>query len=230
MGIAENVGIVRDIIGESASKAGRDPKEVLLVAAAKMNDAGRVRLAIEAGVDAVGENRVQELLEKNGQGAYRGAPLHFIGHLQKNKVRQVVGLCDLIESVDSVELMELISNRALSLRITQEILIEVNIGRETSKSGVMPEALEQIMENASLNPGIHVSGLMAIPPIGEKNSENHSYFHAMHQLFVDIRGKKYDNVCMKFLSMGMSNTFAEAISAGANMVRVGSAIFGERHY
>jgi pyridoxal phosphate enzyme (YggS family) len=230
MSIAENIRIVRDKIGEAALKTGRDTKEIVLVAATKMNDAERVRLAIEAGVDAVGENRVQELLEKNEQGAYHGAPLHFIGHLQKNKVRQIVGLCDLIESVDSVELMELISRRALSMGIKQDILIEVNIGREASKSGVMPEELERILENASLNQGIFVSGLMAIPPFNVKNNENYCFFHAMYQLFVDIRGKKYDNVSMNFLSMGMSDTFTDAICAGANMVRVGSAIFGARHY
>jgi pyridoxal phosphate enzyme (YggS family) len=230
MSIAENIKVIRDNIGESALKSGRDPKEILLVAAAKMNGPDSVREAIAAGVDAVGENRVQELLEKHSQGAYAGAPLHFIGHLQKNKVRQVVGLVDLIESVDSVELMRLVSSRAMSLGITQDVLIEVNIGREASKSGVMPEELERVLEASSSNPGVYVRGLMAIPPISGKNNENNGYFNAMYQLFVDIRGKKYDNVCMHFLSMGMSDTYTDAICAGANMVRVGSAIFGERHY
>ncbi len=230
MGIAENIKTVRGNIAEAAVRAGRDPAEILLVAATKMNSSDRVREAIAAGVDAVGENRVQELLQKLGEGAYEGAPLHFIGHLQKNKVKNVVGVCDLIESVDSVELMELIGKKASSLGIVQDILLEVNIGREAAKSGVLPENLGELLEKAGDTPGVFVRGLMAIPPISEKPHGNLNYFSSMSNLFVDISTKKYDNVNMQFLSMGMSDDYTDAVAAGANMVRVGSAIFGHRQY
>jgi len=166
--------------------------------------------------------------EKNALGAYLGAPLHFIGHLQTNKVSRVVGVCDLIESVASAALVELIGKRAVSLGIEQKVLIEVNIGREPQKSGVLPERLDEILELASRTRGIIVRGLMAIPPVFEKNDRNCYYFDTMYQLFIDISQKKYDNVAMQFLSMGMSDSYTEAILAGSNMIRIGTAIFGKR--
>jgi pyridoxal phosphate enzyme (YggS family) len=230
MMIADNVRRVREEINEAAVRSGRNPGDITLIAAAKMNSAESVREAILAGVDAIGENRVQEMLEKNAAGAYRDTKLHYIGHLQSNKVRQIVGLCDMIQSVDSAELIALISKRAATLGITQDILIEVNIGREPNKSGILREYLPEVLEWASGFPGIFVRGLMAIPPAGAKSSVNPNYFEEMYNLFVDIRAKKYDNISMHFLSMGMSDSFIEAIGAGATMVRVGSAIFGERQY
>ena len=199
MTIADNVKMIREKIAGAAARVGRDPAEITLVAASKMNPAERVREAIEAGVDAVGENRVQELLEKNSKSAYDGAPLHFIGHLQSNKVRQVVGLCDLIESVDSDNLIEQIGKRAILSGIKQDILIEVNIGREANKSGVLPENLEALLEDADKNAGVRVKGLMAIPPMGAHLSRTRNYFDEMFKLFVDIRAKKYDNNSMYFL-------------------------------
>ena len=230
MSIAENVAQVRQKIDRAALAAGRDPKEILLVAATKMNDADKVRQAIAAGVDICGENRVQEMLEKQGQGAYEGAPLHFIGHLQKNKVRQVVGLAQLIHGVDSPELMELISKTAEKRGLVQQILLEVNIGAEASKSGFRPEEIPAALETASKFSGIWVRGLMAIPPICQSPDENRPFFLRMRQLFVDNGEKKYDNVSMDFLSMGMSGDYVEAVACGANMVRVGTAIFGARDY
>jgi pyridoxal phosphate enzyme (YggS family) len=170
------------------------------------------------------------MLLKNDQGAYTGAPLHFIGRLQSNKVRNVVGLCDLIESVDSVSLIEQIDKKANLIGIKQDILIEVNIGREGSKSGILPENLESLTDRAEQSPGVRVRGLMAIPPLDADLSQTRHYFDEMFKLFVDIRAKKYDNISMNFLSMGMSDSYIEAIGAGANMVRVGSAIFGDRQY
>jgi len=167
-------------------------------------------------------------MEKNAQGAYLGAPLHFIGHLQSNKAARLVGLCDLIESVSSPELILLIGRTAVSLGITQNILIEVNIGGEPQKSGVLPEQTAGILELASQTKGVNVLGLMSVPPISENNDKNCYYFDAIFQLFIDMNKKKYDNVSMKFLSMGMSDSYAEAIRAGSNMVRIGSAIFGAR--
>lgn len=206
------------------------PAGVLLVAASKTNGADAVRAAIAAGVDACGENRVQELLEKNAQNAYAGAPLHFIGHLQRNKVNKVVGLCDLIESVDSAQLLTMISARARALGITQDVLIEINIGSEDSKSGIDRAELPALLELAAGETGLRVRGLMCIPPISERPGQNTPYFRAMHDLFVDIGAKKYDNVSMDYLSMGMSGDYLDAAAEGANVVRVGSAIFGTRVY
>lgn len=230
MSIADNVRSVKRRIAEAAEACGRDPSGIKLVAATKMNDASRVREAIAAGVDVCGENRVQEFLEKNAAGAYEGCPKHFIGHLQKNKVKYLVGEVELIHSVDSAELLETISRRAEKLGLVQDVLLEVNIGAEESKSGVSPEELGEILEKAADFPDARVRGLMAIPPICADPEENRTYFRRMYQLFVDIRAKKYDNVSMDFLSMGMSADFEVAISEGANMVRVGTGIFGARDY
>ena len=226
--IAENVRRVRDIIAEAALKSGRSPSDITLVAASKTKPADSIRRAIAAGVDAVGENRVQEMTEKNALGAYHGAPLHFIGHLQSNKISKVVGVCDMIESVSSASLIDLIGRRAVSLGIVQNVLIEVNIGREPQKSGILPEQTEEILDIASNTAGIMVLGLMAVPPINEEKEMLCNYFDAMTKLFVDISGKKYDNVSVQFLSMGMSDSYADAIISGSNMVRIGSAIFGSR--
>ena len=230
MSIAENVARVRAAMAAAAVGAGRDPGQILLVAATKMNDVSRVREAVAAGVDVCGENRVQEMLEKQAQGAYAGVPLHFIGHLQKNKVRQVVGLASLIHSADSVALLEAISREAKKRGLVQDVLLEVNVGAESSKSGFAPEAVGPALEAASSLEGIYVRGLMAIPPICSAPADNRPFFLAMQQLFVDNGRKKYDNVSMDFLSMGMSGDFTEAIACGANLVRVGTAIFGPRNY
>ena len=228
MSIAENVAAVRRRIDAAAAESGRRPEEITLVAATKMNDAQRVREAIAAGVDACGENRVQELLEKNDQGAYAGRPLHFIGHLQTNKVKYLVGLVDLIQSVDSEALLRKIDALSEKRGVTQDVLLEVNIGGEAAKSGVLPDEIEGLLAVAGACGHLRVRGLMAIPPIAAEPGGNHDYFCAMHQLFVDIGAKTYDNVSMDFLSMGMSDDFEDAVRCGANMVRVGSSIFGAR--
>ena len=223
--IEDNVARIRERMDRAAGG-----RPVTLVAATKMNDAQAVRRAIAAGVDACGENRVQEMVEKLGQDAYAGAPLHFIGSLQKNKVKFVVGNCDLIHSVNSVELLEAIARKAAALDIVQDVLLEVNIAAEASKTGFLPEYLPQLLESAGNFSSVRVRGLMAIPPIAEKPGENRRYFAQMRELFIDIGAKKYDNVTMDFLSMGMSEDFEDAIAEGSNMIRVGSAIFGPRNY
>ncbi|MDR1217757.1 MAG: YggS family pyridoxal phosphate-dependent enzyme, partial [Oscillospiraceae bacterium] len=228
MSIADNVKRVRAEIAEAAARSGRAPGDVALVAAAKRNPAERVREAVLAGVDAVGENRVQELTAKNSQGAYTGVPLHFIGHLQTNKVNSVVGVCSLIESADSLRLLEAIQRRARALGVRQDVLLEVNIGGEAAKSGVMSGGLEPLLEFAAGSDGVRVLGLMAIPPISAPDGNVRYFFDRMNRLFIDIRAKKYDNVDMRVLSMGMSSSFVDAIHSGSNMVRVGTAIFGER--
>ena len=230
MSIAENIAIVKEKIARAAEAAGRDPEDVLLIGATKMNDAARVREAIAAGLPACGENRVQELQEKNAVGAYEGARLHFIGTLQKNKAKYLVGTVELIHSVDSVPLMAEISRQALKRGLRQDILLEVNTGGEASKSGMRPEELPETLAAAAEYPGIFVRGLMTIPPICRLPEENLPYFRLLQQLFIDNSEKKYDNVRMDFMSMGMSGDYEAAIACGANMVRVGTAIFGARHY
>ena len=228
--IAKNVARVRAAMAEAARKAGRDPGEILLCAASKMNDAARVQAAVQAGVDCCGENRVQELMEKLPHGAYTGKPVHFIGHLQTNKVNKVVGNVALIQSVDREELLQAIEKAAAKLGIVQPILLEVNIGAEASKSGFTPEEAMVIASRMAEFPHCKLEGLMAIPPISEEPGGNSKYFAQMHQLLVDIRAKKYDNVSMACLSMGMTDDFTDAIANGSTMIRVGTAIFGARHY
>lgn len=228
--VYDNARSVLDRIAESAAKSGRRPEDILLVAASKMNTAERVREAYSAGVRAFGENRAQELEEKLKTGAYDGAEVHFIGHLQRNKVKNVVGRVKVIESADSCELLGLIGKRAVSLGITQDVFIEINIGNEERKSGIDKSQLDELLSFAGGTDGINVKGLMTIPPRSDDITKTKRYFEEMTNLFIDMRAKKYDNVNMTFLSMGMSRDFEEAILAGANIVRVGSAIFGERNY
>lgn len=230
MSIAENVALVRLEMERAAMACGRDPKEIKLCAATKMNDADAVRQAIAAGVDCCGENRVQELLEKQKQNAYAGAPVHFIGHLQTNKVRQVVGKVDLIQSVDSEHLLRAIDAEAGRQGILQNILLEVNIGAEESKWGFIPQETLQLIDKIGQYPNVRVQGLMAIPPISHISGENRKFFQKMFHLSVDIKNKIEDNVTVECLSMGMSGDFADAIACGSTMIRVGTAIFGARNY
>ena len=229
MSIAENIAQVRANIEAAAQEAGRDPKEITLVGASKMNDAETCQEAIAAGIDVLGENRVQEMTAKLAEDAYRGAPLHFIGHLQRNKVKQVVGKAALIQSIGSPELLAEVARQAEKLGIVQDILLEVNIGGEEAKSGFAPGAVEQAAAQAKTLAHVRVRGLMTIPPADATREENMAYFEKVRALYVDISRKMYDNG-LEYLSMGMSGDFADAIRAGANMVRVGSAIFGARDY
>ena len=228
--IKENIAEIRRRMDAAARKAGRDPGEILLCAATKMNDADRVREAIAAGVDCCGENRVQELTQKLAQHAYDGAPVHFIGHLQTNKVKQVVGKVALIQSVDSLRLLCAIDTEARKQGIVQDILLEINIGQEESKSGFREEELLPLLEKIGDFPNICVKGLMAIPPISQNSGDNLKYFQKISHLSVDIKAKKYDNVTVKCLSMGMSGDYQDAIRCGSTMIRIGTAIFGARDY
>ena len=230
MSIAENIARIRAQMEAAAVKAGRDPREIKLCAATKMNDADAVRQAIAAGVDCCGENRVQELVQKGKENAYEGAPVHFIGHLQTNKVKQVVGQVDLIQSVDRRNLLEAIQKEAARQEIIQDILLEVNIGNEESKSGFDASEVLPLLEHIADFPNIRVKGLMAIPPISQNTGDNRKFFAKMYDLSVDIRQKKYDNVSVDYLSMGMSDDYEDAIACGSTMIRVGTAIFGARDY
>ncbi len=229
MSISENIAAIRREIHLAAAKTGRTGADITLVGASKMNDAAACREAIAAGIDALGENRVQEMTQKLAENAYDGVPLHFIGHLQRNKVKQVVGKAALIQSVSSTALLDEIEKNAEKLGIVQDILLEVNIGGEEAKSGFAPGALNEAACYAKTLPHVRVLGLMTIPPVETEPHGNMPFFARMKALYVDINKNIYDNK-LKYLSMGMSGDYAEAIEAGSNMVRVGTAIFGARNY
>ena len=230
MSIAENIARIRAEIDRAAAACGRDPAEITLCAATKMNDTDRVRQAIAAGIRVCGENRVQEMCQKISQDAYRGAQLHFIGHLQTNKVKSVAGKVSLIQSVDSPRLLQAISQEAVRQGVQQDILLEINVAQEENKTGFAPANILPVLENMGNFPNIFVKGLMAIPPVCEKSGDNDKFFQEIYNLSVDIRAKKYDNVSMEILSMGMSGDFADAIAHGSTMIRIGTAIFGARQY
>ena len=229
MSIAENIAQVRGHIARAAQDAGRSPAEITLVGASKMNDAAACREAIAAGIDALGENRVQEMTQKLSEHAYDGAPLHFIGHLQRNKAKLVVGRVDVIESVGSQELLELIDALAEKLGIVQDILLEVNIGGEDAKSGFAPETMAEAALSAAALPHVRRRGLMCIPPVAEEKHGSIPYFEKVHALYVDINENLYHNR-LDLLSMGMSGDYEDAVRCGATIVRVGTAIFGTRNY
>ena len=229
MELKDRIEQVQNRIAAAAVAAGRKPEEITLCAATKVQTGETIRAAIAAGVPVCGENRVQEMSAHLEENAYAGAKLHFIGHLQTNKVRQVVGKVDLIESVDSERLLRAIDEQAGKLGIVQDILLEVNVAGEQSKGGVSVEELPALVDLAVELEHVCLRGLMAIPPISHEPGANIPYFSTMRQLFVDIKGKMTDNqnrfMC---LSMGMSGDFEDAIAQGATLVRVGTALFGPR--
>lgn len=229
MSLAENIAKVNANIAAAAREAGRDPSEIALVAATKVQTSDTIRQAIAAGVTICGENRVQEMTAHLADNAYDGAALHFIGHLQTNKVKQVVGRVELIESVGSAHLLDAIEAQAAKLDLVQDILLEVNIGREAAKSGFAPEKVLPAAEAALERTHVRVRGLMTIPPADAQRDANFRYFQEVQALYVDMNQKLFHNE-LEYLSMGMSGDYEDAIRAGATMVRVGSAIFGARHY
>ena len=230
MSIVENIRRLREEIDAAARRVGKTGADITLVAATKTQPVDTIRAAIAAGIDTCGENRVQELTEKSAVGAYAGASLHFIGHLQKNKIRKVVGEVSLIQSVDSIELLQAINRVAAEREIRQDVLIQVNIGDDENKFGIDKDVLGVFLAQAEMLDHIHVRGLMTIPPILSDFRETRGLFAEMHQVFVDISKKNHHNISMDFLSMGMSGDFTDAILEGANMIRVGSTIFGDRIY
>ncbi len=228
--LKEKIAAVEERIASACARAGRERESVRLVAASKLNSAERVALARMAGVRIFGENRVQELCEKRERGAYENAEVHLIGHLQKNKVKYVAGQVALIESVDSPELLAALNAFCEKNGTRQDVLIELNLDGEASKTGLPRSALEPLLEEAGNFSCVTVKGLMAIPPKCDNSAKNRDYFARMHELFVDIGRKKYDNVKMAELSMGMSADFEDAILEGATLIRVGTALFGARDY
>ena len=225
----ENFADIKSRISDAAIKSGRKPEDILLLAATKTIDIEVINHAISSGVVLLGENRVQEFLSKNDS-FLPSVDKHFIGHLQTNKVKDIVGKVSLIHSVHSLKLAKVIGELSVKKGIVSDILLEVNIGNEESKSGFsVNEVLENLKEISKIE-GVFVRGLMTIPPICENYEKNRAYFKEMYNLFLDIRNKKIDNSSMEYLSMGMSDDFDVAIEEGANIVRIGTALFGKRIY
>lgn len=230
MELTNHVQSILDRIARAAAASGRRAEDITLCAATKVQTDATIRAAIAAGIQVCGENRVQELTAHLAANAYAGArEVHFIGHLQTNKVKQVVGKVDLIQSVDSQRLLLAIDSQAEKLGLCQDILLEVNIAREESKGGCLPQELPALWQQAAGLSHVRLRGLMAIPPISSSPGANRGYFAEMRQLFIDITSQMSDNQgVMDCLSMGMSGDFEDAIAEGATLVRVGTALFGPR--
>ena len=224
------VAEIREKMAAAAREAGRDPAAVQLCAACKTRTAQTIAASAALPIDVFGENHVQELCTNYDAGAYCGKPSHFIGHLQTNKIKKVLGRASLIQSVDSEHLLLAIEKEAAKAGIVQDILLEVNAGGEKQKSGFLLKEFPRIVEEMADYPAVRVRGLMTVPPIGRKKGDNCRYFQKIRRIAVDITAQKYDNIFMDFLSMGMTDDFEDAIACGSTMVRIGTAIFGPRNY
>lgn len=228
--ISENLEIIRNDIAEAALKFGRPPEEVNLMAVTKTVESKFINHAIDCGISLIGENKVQEFLMKEPELKLDCCKPHLIGHLQSNKVKKIVGKVDTIQSVDSISIASEIGKRSVEAGIITNVLLEVNVGNEESKFGfAFDEVLDRAHEISEIK-GVSIDGLMCVAPICEKESELRAIFSNMHSMFIDIGAKKIDNINMNILSMGMSGDYKLAILEGANLVRVGSAIFGARNY
>lgn len=228
--LEENLKVIRNRISEAAVKSGRTEKNITMLAATKTVPVPVINKGIELGINCIGENKVQELCDKYDELDLTHCSCQFIGHLQTNKVKYLIGKVSMIQSVDSMKLAKEISRLSVANHTKMDILIEVNIGCEENKSGVLPQNLNELISQISALPAVHARGLMAIPPICENNLEIAHYFSNMYKYFIDIKAKKLDNINMDYLSMGMSGDYEQAILEGANMVRIGSSLFGARIY
>ena len=228
--VAQNVRAIMQQVRDTALQAGRDPSEVQVMAVTKTVDPVLVNAAIGAGITLLGENKAQELCAKYDSYHKDGVQIHFIGHLQTNKVRQIVDKVSMVESVDSIKFAREIDRHCAAIGKVMDVLLEVNIGREENKTGIFPELLPALLEEAGKLEHIRVRGLMTIPPVCETEEEVLQYFSQMRQLFIDIKQKKYDNISMEILSMGMSADYLAAVRCGSNIVRIGTAMFGQRNY
>jgi hypothetical protein len=228
MSIAQNIDQVRQNIAQACERSGRSVDEVLLLAVSKTVEVPKIKEAVAAGLTELGENKPQEINRKYGE--LSGVKWHQIGHLQTNKIKYIIDKVCLIHSLDSLHLAQEISKHAVKAGITMDVLVEVNIAGEEAKHGVKPEEACELAVEASKLEGISVKGLMTVAPFDENPENNRKYFKKMHNLFVDIKSKNYDNIDMKYLSMGMTNDYVVAVEEGANIVRVGTGIFGARNY
>ena len=228
--IEYNLDVINEKISESAIKSGRNPEDVRLMAVTKTVDPIFINYALDYGVKMIGENRVQEMLRKKPELHLDGVEKHLIGHLQTNKAGQITGEVDMIQSVDSLKIAKEIAKQSAKKGITTDVLLEINIGDEESKTGFSKsEFMENLYQIAEI-PELKVKGLMTIPPICDNNTILCEFFENIYNIYVDIKAKKLDNINMNILSMGMSGDYEQAIICGSNLVRIGSSIFGPRIY
>ena len=228
--IEYNLDVINEKIAESAIRSGRKPEDVQLMAVTKTVDPIFINYALDYGVKLIGENRVQEMLRKKPDLHLQGVDKHLIGHLQTNKAGQIVGEVDMIQSVDSLKIAKEIGKQSAKKGIVTDVLLEINVGAEESKTGFSTSEFFESLHEISEIRDIHVKGLMTVPPICENNTELCKFFENMFNIYVDIKAKKLDNITMNILSMGMSGDYEEAIKCGSNLVRIGSSIFGPRIY
>lgn len=228
MSVKENLAEVERRISAAAEKSGRNRSDITFIAVTKTHPAEMMNEAIDLGVTDIGENKPQEVRDKYGD--VKPVKWHLIGHLQTNKVKYIIDKVCLIHSVDSIKLMDEIERQAKMHDLIMDILIQVNISGEETKSGIHPDELDSLLKHAGELTNVRVKGLMTIAPKTDKSSENIAYFDKMYKIFVDINRNAYYNVNMQYLSMGMSGDYETAIECGSNMVRIGSAVFGERDY
>jgi len=227
--ISENIENIRKNIDAACKRSGRDPKDVLLLAVSKTVDVDRIKVAVDSGLNSLGENRVQEIMEKY-EPMGENVKWHLIGHLQTNKVKYIIDKVELIHSVESIKLAEEINKQAKKHNLVMDVLVEVNMADEESKFGVKPEETESFIRELALMDNIRVRGLMTVAPNVENGEENRVYFRNMKQLLVDINAKNINNINMDILSMGMTGDYETAVEEGATIVRVGTGIFGKRDY
>lgn len=228
--IRDNLMYIQEQIANACAAAGRPEGEVTLMGVTKTVDAARVQAALDAGIRHMGENRVQEYMEKKEALDLSSVTTHLIGHLQTNKVARIVGEVDMIQSVDSERIARAIDKESAKKGVVTDVLVEVNIGHDAAKTGLPPEQLEPLLYQMAEMPHLRVQGLMTVPPVLTTESDKRKVFLNMHKLFIDIKAKKIDNINMHILSMGMSGDYREAVLEGSTMVRIGSALFGERVY
>lgn len=226
--MAENIEQIRYRMAQAAKDAGRLPGEVFLCAACKSRSVQTVRQSALLPVDFFGENRMQEMVANFDAGAYLGKPCHFIGHLQTNKLKKVVGRADVIQSVDSLRLLQAIDRVAAAQNICQDILFQINLGDEPGKDGAAREDLSALLESAAGMGQVRVQGLMAIPPAVGNSDEGRRYFAMLRELLEKAKAYHYENAPLDILSMGMKDSFEAAILEGATIIRVGTGIYGAR--
>lgn len=227
--LSENLREVEQKVNAACERAGRNRADVTLIAVSKTKPVEMLQEVYDAGAREFGENKPQELKEKYPQ-LPTDIRWHMIGHLQTNKIKYIIDRACMIHSIDSVHLAEAVSNEAIKRNLVMPVLVEVNVAKEDTKFGIMPEATEEFIRQISVLPGIRVQGLMTIAPFTDNAEENRVHFAALRKLFVDIKEKNIDNVNMCDLSMGMTGDYEVAIEEGATMVRVGTGIFGARAY
>lgn len=226
--LKENIEKIKYNITDTLKSSGKKLDDITIVAATKTINSDLINIAIKNGINNIGENRVQELLTKIDDINTKDSKVHFIGHLQKNKVKDIIGKVDLIQSVDSFDLAQKISQLSNRCNILTNILVQVNIGNDENKFGIDKGCTAEFLYKLSKLNGIKILGLMSILPICERKKDLYKYFSQMRQLFIDIKKERIDNINMNFLSMGMSSDYIEALEYGSNMIRIGSALFGER--